>query len=480
MSETISARYQLKLEDRSTRLPAGNDLWEGDALDRGNTAERLVNMLSGQRGPLTVALNGPWGSGKTYFLARFRELYRRQNGVAVCFNAWSDDFLEDPLLSLLGQLTSELGKNPNDHFGGSLAQAIGPILAKAGFALCKSFARNTLKIDIDDLSLDDLATKGEKLLGAFKEMTASRDELRKALTDVGNKVRAETGKPLLIIVDELDRCRPTFAVELLERIKHLFSLENIVFLLGIDRAELEKSIAAVYGKIDTQRYLYRFIDIEFPLPSAPLRKFIREQLVDAKLGRVLEDDSEQLGNLRIFSTIFSAIADAQRMPLRDVEHALRQFALVVFFKGGLTVEVALLSAYALALKMSKKLDLYRRFLRGECQPKEIVDSLFLHFDVTDFLKMKEQNPITFLYYFYYILANDGEFRHKFEVTCAQLEFAFEEPVTRTLFPSLTQTCSNEDLFRYFGWVKGDSVAGNTWKTILAEIDQAMSSVTNLS
>lgn len=474
------AQYQLKLEDRSATPPSGENPWEGDKLDRANLAEDLANMLSGQRGPLTVALDGCWGSGKTYFLTRFMEVYNKKNGIAVYFNAWSDDFLENPLLSLLGQLTAELGKNPNDTFGESLKQALGPIFKKAGFALCKSFVRNALKIDLDDLSVDELATRGEKLLERFGEMTESRDELCNALAQLGNTVREETGKPMLVIVDELDRCRPTYAVEMLERIKHLFSLKNVVFLLGIDRTELEKSVAAVYGDIDAHRYLNRFIDVDFPLPTASLREFIRGLLVDSKLGQVFRNDPIHLERIANCSTIFSAMADAQRMTLREVEHALRKFSLVLFSQiVSLSGDDALLLAYAIVLKLEDDRDRYHRFLRGECKPKEIVDALFTHFDKTDFLNMPERDSITGLYDCYYRLSDDKRFQHEFDSMCAALEDTEAKAVDRSLLPSLTERCSLEELRKRFAWIRGRGSRGQSWTSILSLIDRAMSRAADL-
>ena len=471
MAGTKQASYQLKLKDWSTCLPDGDELWEGDTLKRQDTAEQLARMLSGQRGPLTVSLEGSWGTGKTFFLTRFQEVYRRQGGEVICFNAWRDDFLDDPLLSLLGQLTTALGKNPNDHFGESLAQAFGPALKKAGLALCKSFVKNALKIDFDDLSVEDLTTRGEKQFSAFEKATAARDELQKALTHLANKVREETGKPLLIIVDELDRCRPTFAVELLERIKHLFALENIVFLLGIDRQELEKSIAAVYGDIDAQGYLYRFFDLEFPLPVAPLKKFIWQQL-----SAFVHEASQQACFVQ-FTNVFAVLAEGARMSLRDVEHAIRKFVLEAFTKNGeMNTYEIILSAYAVALSLSRNRKLYHRFLRGECQPKEVVDSLLPFFDETDFLKMGMLNPITCLYQIYYDIADDRQFRNKFDSICEGLAFPGEDPIDISLLPAMVQSCSNKDNHRYFSWTKHQTSFGNEWKSMLAEIGQAISSV----
>lgn len=479
MSETNQTHYQLKLTDRSTILPDEENPWADDSLNRTGAAEYLANLLSGQRGPLTVALDGPWGSGKTFFLTRFRKDYERANGATVYFNAWSDDFLDDPLLSLLGQLTAELGKNPNDCFGKSVLQALPSVLKNAGFALCKSFVRNTLKIDLDTLSMNELATRGEKLLSTFTEMTASRNELRDALETLGQKVMEDTQKPLLIIVDELDRCRPTFAVELLERIKHLFSMKNIVFLLGIDRKELEKSISAVYGAIDAQKYLNRVIDVEFPLPAMPLQKFVWVQLVKPQLGNLFCNDPNKHVKTKVFAKAFAQIATAGGISLREVEHAFHKYAICPFPVNGWSSEKALLSAYAVGLKMSKNVDMYNRFVCGECKPKEIIDAVFLHFDKMDFLKLRPRNPITHLYRSYYILSDDNEFRQNYKITRAMLKDSGGVSLDRTLFPNLTRECSTKELDRYFGWIEGDVVPGNIWKTILSEIDYALSSVGDL-
>ena len=71
-----------------------------------------------------------------------------------------------------------------------------------------------------------------------------------------------------VFVDELDRCRPSYSVELLERIKHVFSVKGAVFILAVDRDQLLSSISGVYGSnIDAPRYIRKFIDWNFSLPN---------------------------------------------------------------------------------------------------------------------------------------------------------------------------------------------------------------------
>ena len=75
-------------------------------------------------------------------------------------------------------------------------------------------------------------------------------------------------KPIIFIIDELDRCRPSYAVELLEQVKHFFSVSGIVFVLSIDKVQLGHAVRGVYGndRINADEYLRRFIDIEYSIP----------------------------------------------------------------------------------------------------------------------------------------------------------------------------------------------------------------------
>lgn len=81
--------------------------------------------------------------------------------------------------------------------------------------------------------------------------------------------------PFLIFIDELDRCRPTYAIAMLERIKHLFNIPGIAVVLATDTSQLAHSIKSVYGQdFDSQKYLQRFLSRTYPLPSPPVANFI--------------------------------------------------------------------------------------------------------------------------------------------------------------------------------------------------------------
>ena len=85
-----------------------NNIWKDDQLEVKKFAARLTSLLQGQTEPLTVALNGAWGSGKTFLLKRWCEDLKKQGHTAIYFNAWEDDQLDDPLVAIIGQLWIEL------------------------------------------------------------------------------------------------------------------------------------------------------------------------------------------------------------------------------------------------------------------------------------------------------------------------------------------------------------------------------------
>ena len=94
--------------------------------------------------------------------------------------------------------------------------------------------------------------------------------------------------PLIVMIDELDRCRPSFAVEFLETTKHLFAVDQVVFVLAVNRKELAHAVKALYGNdFDADRYLRRFFDIDFRLPE-PVRG--RENYIDVLLDSTEIED----------------------------------------------------------------------------------------------------------------------------------------------------------------------------------------------
>jgi Cdc6-like AAA superfamily ATPase len=124
---------------------------------------------------------------------------------------------------------------------------------------------------IADFSGDITGDLIDKFNEKSQAITQFKEVIKKVLDNLPNDQ-----KNLIIFIDELDRCRPTYAIELLERIKHLFDIERLVFILSTDTEQLSHSICAVYGNdFDAKKYLNRFIDLDYSLKEPDLRKYIQ-------------------------------------------------------------------------------------------------------------------------------------------------------------------------------------------------------------
>ncbi len=110
-------------------------------------------------------------------------------------------------------------------------------------------------------------------LDTYDAKRAATERLRETLPCLASDVREETAHPLVFIIGELDRCRPTFAIALLERVKHIFDVPDVVFVFGVNRVELTRSVESVYGAIEARTYLRRLFDMEFVLPDADPMRF---------------------------------------------------------------------------------------------------------------------------------------------------------------------------------------------------------------
>jgi hypothetical protein len=122
---------------------------------------------------------------------------------------------------------------------------------------------------IEKAIADATSSAGEDLIKNYEKGKSEIENFREAICDLANQVASlNPSAKVVIIIDELDRCRPTYAIELLERVKHLFDASGVVFILGIDRSQLNHSIRSLYGsEFDATGYLRRFIDVDYRLPE---------------------------------------------------------------------------------------------------------------------------------------------------------------------------------------------------------------------
>ncbi len=194
---------------------------------------------------------------------------------------------------------------------------------------------------------------------------------------MSKRVSKQTKQPLVFIIDELDRCRPTFAIELLERVKHIFDVPNIVFVFGINRSELVKSLESVYGEIDAGVYLQRFFGMPFVLPEPDGHLFCRHLALQFGLSEFLQklsvsgDGQVWFRDVRAIDDQLPNVLGNMGLSLRDLDYCVRLISLAMrAFAGGHPLLFLLL----VALKI-KEPDLYQRFVERRARGAEVIDYL---------------------------------------------------------------------------------------------------------
>ena len=209
----------------------------------------------------------------------------KDNLLPIYYNAWENDDNDDALIPLLAELKILLGEDYKDQWK-SIGEAAFFLIKKSTYGLTRLITQGLIdpqNIEDDLNKAKDIIEKGVTENWINTEILAyeKTQEQKKKFISSLNQLLKETGKKAVFFVDELDRCRPTFAVETLERIKHLFSIERFYFIIGVDNAQLSHSVKAMYGQeMDAMGYLRRFIDIEANLPEPSIGKFYRQYTED--------------------------------------------------------------------------------------------------------------------------------------------------------------------------------------------------------
>jgi len=209
-------------------------------------------------------------------------------------NAWEDDTLDDPFTSIASALDRALTPLAKDRKRKRTLENVKTALENVGKAAVKGGLTKALSLVMDQETASALTKTGAgsatEALDALAESLSRerlknyntrlasidnlKNELAKALNIVQNENELSASLPLFIFVDELDRCRPHYAVRLLENAKHLFDIPGVVFIYGMERVQLAAAVSGLYGdRFNGQRYLHRFINREFQLRSPSLGEF---------------------------------------------------------------------------------------------------------------------------------------------------------------------------------------------------------------
>lgn len=375
----------IQIQPNDIEIPK-DDPFKYDRLDRKETVETIARLIKNVASPCVFGIDADWGYGKSTFL-RMLDRYLTNTGTHVVrFNAWESDFSSDPFTALVTELTESLERYQGEDGHGlnerlislrekaeSVIQTRSSKVVRALFAEIPGFGKALAEV-VDGFTEQE----ADERMVAYSNARASIKQFKLTLTDVTSSLSILSDhQTLVLMIDELDRCRPSFAVDLLEVTKHLFSVKNVIFVVAMNLTEIAHSVRALYGTgFDAEGYLARFFNILFKLPDADRKEFIQETFDSVEIRNYLsrtEDlkGSSELDNLRALIVYY--LGDAA-VSIRTIAQSIHHLGLVYASLPNDRLVLGNTCAILLILKTFDR-SLYYQFLRGHVSDLVVVQQI---------------------------------------------------------------------------------------------------------
>lgn len=361
---------------------------EVDIFNRKPFGEALLNLIQNTEDELVLALDAPWGEGKSTFTRMWQGLLAEKNVPHVYFDAFENDYQTDPFLAISSEIYSLIDEEDEENhreFKEKATSAL-KVVGRAGLRIgIKALTAGVLDETVleDTESIKDVSKEASDLVdGYISKRLSQADEDKENLASfkeylalLGEKLGG--GSHVVFIIDELDRCKPKFALSLIESIKHLFSVPNITFLLVMNRAQLEEAVRCEYGNgVDASRYLQKFVSIWTSLPksndsySSVPKKYLQNCL--NRMEYQLQTRTQQ-------STIefFEDLVTYYDLSLREIEKSLTNFAIIHnATDGNLNSDYSWISVFVAVAKVTRP-DVYRKLANNSISYEELMDKASL-------------------------------------------------------------------------------------------------------
>ncbi len=364
--------------------------FESDLLDRKKLADKLTGYIDRLSAGAVIAIDAPWGEGKTWFGKNWARQLESDHRV-LYLDAFEGDYMDDPFLLVSAEITRLQEKDEQSDFKQKTARAM-KLLLPIGKTVINVAAQHLTGIPDISGKWADLAgalhttvsDSAEKLIQAKIDEYITEQSSLKVFRDRLAEIAASEEKPIVFFIDELDRCSPAFAVALLERLKHFFEVPNLVFVLLIHRNQLHEAIRGVYGQnTDAAAYLHKFVHLFLTLPvrrTTPKKELhLMQNFISNSLKRHKLNNEAAIHHL--FTEQFSLWSYAASLSLRDMEKGIALYLLTTqinIFKLNLL-------CFLIVLKLQKPEWLNRLISRD--------DTLYEEINATYFLTTKYSRPV---------------------------------------------------------------------------------------
>ena len=284
---------------RTQDLPIDNEKpFEHDFFGRRFFATKLNDILTSTSG-VTVFVHSPWGHGKSTFVKQWRQSLLNDGIEISVLDAFSKDYISDSFLLFMSEIESlidtVISRKEDEYQQEEKREKLKKLMrstVQGSSKLALSFAKHTAKKFLGDIvdewgdntlgeatgevadeEIDKLAQKYKSKIDELSEDKNLIDDFKENLTWLALEFKENNeGFPLTIVIDELDRCRPDFALALLEKMKHFFNVENVNFVIMADKVQLSQHVSHAYGLSSSDMgYISKFGDVFTSLPTKEVK-----------------------------------------------------------------------------------------------------------------------------------------------------------------------------------------------------------------
>lgn len=264
---------------------------KNNTFNRNDDVKEFVETLDLIEGNMFISLDAKWGEGKTFYVRQIEKtldfiskrtwdgdmevdkmkpyfqntsldlIELKRSYLPIYYDAWLYDNHDDPLMSLMFIIAKQSNKLIKTKLSSSISSKMLNLISSASVSISNT----------------SLSVEGEKIKSSLTgvdilETIKTAEEIRELVKEILDDVITETAEKLVIFVDELDRCKPSFAIEMLERIKHYFDDERIIFIVSINKEQLVHTITKYYGQnFDSTGYLNKFFDLNIHMPTFSIK-----------------------------------------------------------------------------------------------------------------------------------------------------------------------------------------------------------------
>ncbi len=365
------------------------DFWADDLLDFRALGETFGRFVQGVEQGRVIAIEAGFGRGKTFFRTRWARQLRTDGACVVEVDAWRSDHSDDPLVTFLGALIGAVPEGATKETKRKAGRIVRSVATAGARIAVNAVARGAadeiaglfegedgeaegaaaILTDMTDEAGAALSKAASALIVRQLAVERVREkELPGQLDALRQLLNGEDDGRVVVIVDELDRCRPDYAIALLELLKHVFDHPGYVFVLMVNAEHLEALAATRFGSHGAgERYLDKFIDVRLKLPEDTAAMRVAGEALARELPAWTPFREREAFGRDEAARIAGEMASRAGLSMRQVKRTLMTVEIAVRTHPGKPLDVPALIVLA-----------FGRMLRGGGRERDKVQEAIVH------------------------------------------------------------------------------------------------------